>query len=154
MRAGFPGPRRGLLRRVLRLSAGAHPPPRAQPLPAAHLPRERPHWPKAVESAAQTQCQRLENSLFIVFGILEKIKCEAVTRQVSDYLSAAVYQAFRLLYSATGEKPPGGLLPGPGAVRRPGGGADGPLPGERPASCWRGATWRTAGAWPKASCLP
>ena len=55
------------------------------------------------ESAAQTQCQRLENSLSIVFGILEKIKCEAVTRQVSGYLSAAVYQAFRLLYAAQAE---------------------------------------------------
>ena len=57
------------------------------------------------ESAAQTQCQRLENSLSIVFGILEKIKCEAVTRQVSAYLSAAVYQAFRLLYSAREKNP-------------------------------------------------
>lgn len=57
------------------------------------------------ESAAQTQCQRLENSLSIVFVILEKIKCEAVTRQVSAYLSAAVYQAFRLLYSAREKNP-------------------------------------------------
>ena len=56
-------------------------------------------------SAVQTQCQRLENSLSIVFGILEKIKCEAVTRQVSGYLSAAVYQAFRLLYSAREKNP-------------------------------------------------
>ena len=56
-------------------------------------------------SAVQTQCQRLENSLSIVFGILEKIKCEAVTRQVSAYLSAAVYQAFRLLYSAREKNP-------------------------------------------------
>ena len=36
---------------------------------------------------------------------LEKIKCEAVTRQVSAYLSAAVYQAFRLLYSAREKNP-------------------------------------------------
>lgn len=42
----------------------------------------------------------LVNSLNIVFGLLKKINSESLTYHVSTYLSAAVYKAFRVLYSA------------------------------------------------------
>lgn len=42
----------------------------------------------------------LVNSLNIVFGILKKINSESLTMHISNYLSAAVYKAFRVLYTA------------------------------------------------------
>ena len=49
----------------------------------------------------------ISNSIHIVFGILKKINSKSLTRQVTVYLSCAVYNAFRLLYSANPKNPAG-----------------------------------------------
>lgn len=51
-------------------------------------------------SALEYNRRILVNSLNIVFGILKKINSESLTAHVSNYLSAAVYRAFRVLYTA------------------------------------------------------
>ena len=52
------------------------------------------------------QLRLLEDSLHIVFGILEKINSEGLSRHTCAYLSCAVYKVFRLLYGARGKNPP------------------------------------------------
>ncbi len=47
----------------------------------------------------------IANSLNIVYGALKKINCNALTGEVSAYLSLAVYKVFRLLYSANPKNP-------------------------------------------------
>lgn len=49
----------------------------------------------------------LVNSLNIVFGLLEKINSESLTKETSTYLSCAVYKTFRVLYSSNVKNPQG-----------------------------------------------
>ena len=42
----------------------------------------------------------ISNSLHIVFGILKKINSKSLTKEITLYLSGAVYNAFRMLYTA------------------------------------------------------
>ncbi len=45
------------------------------------------------------------NTLNMVFRILERIDNEALTKEISSYLSAALYCAFRMLHMANGKNP-------------------------------------------------
>lgn len=56
----------------------------------------------------------LINSINIVFGILKKINSEGVTRHIANFLYAAVYKMFRLLYSAYKKNPQETFSLGPG----------------------------------------
>ncbi len=47
------------------------------------------------------------NSLNILFSLLQECGNRPLTTEVSAYLSAAVYKAFRILYSANGRNPQG-----------------------------------------------
>jgi transcriptional regulator with XRE-family HTH domain len=49
----------------------------------------------------------IANSLNIIYGILQKYNCKALTAEVSAYLSLAVYRVFRMLYSANPKNPQG-----------------------------------------------
>lgn len=49
----------------------------------------------------------LVNSLNIVFGLLKKINSESLTREITTYLSSAVYKTFRVLYSSNPKNPQG-----------------------------------------------
>jgi transcriptional regulator with XRE-family HTH domain len=49
----------------------------------------------------------IANSLNIVYGLLQKYDCKALTSEVSAYLSLAVYRVFRMLYSANQKNPQG-----------------------------------------------
>lgn len=49
----------------------------------------------------------LVNSLYIVFGLLKKIKNDVLDQEVSSYLSASVYKTFRVLYSCNPKNPQG-----------------------------------------------
>lgn len=49
----------------------------------------------------------LANSAHIVFSLLEKIKNESLSREVTAYLYAALYKIFRDLYSADPKNPQG-----------------------------------------------
>lgn len=49
----------------------------------------------------------ISNSIHIVFGILKKINSKSLTRQVTVYLGCAVYNAFRMLYTANPKNPTG-----------------------------------------------
>ena len=52
----------------------------------------------------------LANSAHIVFSLLEKIKNESLSREVTAYLYAALYKIFRDLYSADPKNPQGGIV--------------------------------------------
>ena len=47
----------------------------------------------------------ISNSLHIVFGILKKINSKSLTKEITLYLSGAVYNAFRMLYTANPKNP-------------------------------------------------
>lgn len=47
----------------------------------------------------------ISNSLHIVFGILKKINSKSLTKEITLYLSGAVYNAFRMLYAANPKNP-------------------------------------------------
>ena len=49
----------------------------------------------------------IANSLNIIYGLLQRCNCKALTTEVSAYLSLAVYRIFRLLYSANPKNPQG-----------------------------------------------
>ena len=49
----------------------------------------------------------ISHSIHIVFGILKKINSKSLTRQITVYLSCAVYNAFRMLYTANPKNPTG-----------------------------------------------
>ena len=56
-------------------------------------------------SPVEDQRRMLVYSINIVFGILQKINSEGLTRHMSAFLSCAVYKMFRLLYGARGKNP-------------------------------------------------
>lgn len=45
------------------------------------------------------------NTLNIIFGILKKINNETLTKEMSAYISSALYRAYRILYSANSKNP-------------------------------------------------
>lgn len=45
------------------------------------------------------------NSIHIVFGILEKINSETLTKETASYLSSAIYKVFRTLHAANPKNP-------------------------------------------------
>ena len=59
------------------------------------------------ESVPNTDRKIITNSIHIVFRILEKINSKSLMRQITVYLSCAVYNVFRMLYSANGKNPKG-----------------------------------------------
>ena len=64
--------------------------------------------PEQQESDGAAYAQRvLVNSANIVFSLLEKIKNESLSREVTAYLYAALYKIFRDLYSADAKNPQG-----------------------------------------------
>lgn len=56
----------------------------------------------------------LENSIHIVFSILEKINSESLKEEMCIYLYAGVYKSFRLLYSSNPKNPMGIFSLNPG----------------------------------------
>lgn len=75
-----------------------------QDLPGRPVGRPRKH-----HALAEYHQRVLAGSIHIVFALLKKINNETLTREVSTFLSAAVYRAFRVLYSA-GPRNPQGLF--------------------------------------------
>ncbi len=73
-----------------------------QDLPGKPLGRPRKH-----HSLAEYYQRVLTGSLHIVFALLKKINNETLTRELSSFLSAAVYRVFRVLYSANPQAPQG-----------------------------------------------
>lgn len=72
----------------------------------ANLPQEEnPPSQDQPLSPVEYQRRMLVNSINIVFGILQKINSEGLTRHMSGFLSCAVYKMFRLLYGARGKNP-------------------------------------------------
>ena len=59
------------------------------------------------ESVPNTDRKIITNSIHIVFRILEKINSKSLMRQITVYLSCAVYNVFRMLYSANSKNPKG-----------------------------------------------
>lgn len=59
------------------------------------------------EAAPNVDRKIISNSIHIVFAILKKINSKSLTRQITMYLSHAVYNAFRLLYTANPKNPKG-----------------------------------------------
>lgn len=49
----------------------------------------------------------IANSLNIIYGILQKCSCKALTSEISAYLSLCIYKVFRLLYSGNPKNPQG-----------------------------------------------
>lgn len=49
----------------------------------------------------------IANSLNVIFGILQKCSCKALTAEISSYLSLCIYKVFRLLYSGNPKNPQG-----------------------------------------------
>lgn len=49
----------------------------------------------------------IANSLNIIYGILQKCNCKALTNEVSAYLNLSVYKVFRMLYSVNSKNPQG-----------------------------------------------
>ena len=77
-----------------------------------HRQGEKLHVPEGddgdlLEAVPNVDRKIISNSIHIVFGILKKINSKSLTRQVTVYLSCAVYNAFRLLYSANPKSPAG-----------------------------------------------
>lgn len=77
-----------------------------------HRQGEKLHVPETDEVSMQESIPNVDrkiisNSIHIVFGILKKINSKSLTRQVTVYLSCAVYNAFRMLYSANAKNPKG-----------------------------------------------
>ena len=74
-----------------------------------HRQGEKLHVPEGDPLEAMPNVDRkiISNSIHIVFGILKKINSKSLTRQVTVYLSCAVYNAFRLLYTANPKNPAG-----------------------------------------------
>ena len=67
-----------------------------------HRQGEKLHVPEGddgdlLEAVPNVDRKIISNSIHIVFGILKKINSKSLTRQVTVYLSCAVYNAFRLL---------------------------------------------------------
>ena len=81
----------------------------------ANLPQEEnPPSQDQPVSPVEDQRRMLVNSINIVFGILQKINSEGLTRHMSAFLSCAVYKMFRLLYSAYKKNPQETFSLGPG----------------------------------------
>ena len=59
------------------------------------------------ENAQESVWRVFGNSAHIVFSLLEKIKNESLSREVTAYLCAALYRVFRDLYSADPKNPQG-----------------------------------------------
>ncbi len=76
-----------------------------------HRQGEKLHVPEEDDDLQETvpnvDRKIIANSIHIVFGILKKINSKSLTRQVTVYLSCAVYNAFRMLYSANPKNPDG-----------------------------------------------
>lgn len=70
-----------------------------------HLPET--DDPGSNEEAPSSDRKIIANSLHIVFGILKKINSKSLSRQITIYLSCAVYNAFRILYCANAKNPNG-----------------------------------------------
>lgn len=68
--------------------------------------RREMYKPERTRKSADSLTSQLQNSItgsvYIVFAILKKINSQSLTKQVGRYLQAAVYSAFRTLYSAKG----------------------------------------------------
>ncbi len=68
--------------------------------------RREMYKPERARKSADSMTAQLQNSItgsvYIVFAILKKINSQSLTKQVGKYLEAAVYNAFRVLYSAKG----------------------------------------------------
>ena len=47
----------------------------------------------------------VQNSVNVVFDLLQRCNCKGLTTEVSAYLSLAVYNVFRMLYTANGKNP-------------------------------------------------
>lgn len=62
---------------------------------------------KSDQSLIEYNRRILVNSINIVFAILKKINSEPLTSHLSNYLSAAVYKVFRVLYSSNPKNPQG-----------------------------------------------
>lgn len=73
-----------------------------QELPGRPVGRPRKH-----NHLAEYHQRVLSSSLHIVFSLLKKINNETLIKELSDYLAAAVYRAFRVLYSANPQNPQG-----------------------------------------------
>lgn len=71
-------------------------------LPGRPVGRPRKHY-----NLAEYHQRVLTGSLHIVFALLKKINNEALTKELATFLSAAVYRAFRVLYSANSRNPQG-----------------------------------------------
>ena len=71
-------------------------------LPGRPVGRPRKH-----HGLAEYHQRLLTCSLHIVFALLKKINNESLTRELSGFLSAAVYRAFRVLYSSNPQNPQG-----------------------------------------------
>ncbi len=69
------------------------------------LPGDTPKSKQTAVSKTEYQRRILSNSLNIVFGLLKKINSESLTEEMSTYLSAAIYKAFRVLYSSNPKNP-------------------------------------------------
>lgn len=77
-----------------------------------HRQGEKLHVPETEDSDQHEAVPNVDrkiisNSIHIVFAILKKINSKSLTRQITVYLSCAVYNAFRLLYSANTKNPKG-----------------------------------------------
>lgn len=77
-----------------------------------HRQGEKLHVPEADDAGAHEAVPNVDrkiisNSIHIVFAILKKINSKSLTRQVTVYLSCAVYNAFRMLYCANTKNPKG-----------------------------------------------
>ena len=82
-----------------------------------HRQGEKLHVPESEDSstaASNVDRKIISNSLHIVFAILKKINSKSLTRQVTVYLSCAVYNAFRMLYCANAKNPQGLFKTGSG----------------------------------------
>ena len=77
-----------------------------------HRQGEKLHVPETDDSDTREAVPNVDrkiisNSIHIVFGILKKINSKSLTRQITVYLSGAVYNAFRMLYCANAKNPKG-----------------------------------------------
>lgn len=71
------------------------------------LPSDNGRAKKGDRSITEYNRRILTNSLNIVFGLLKKINSESLTREMTAYLSSAVYKTFRVLYSSNQKNPQG-----------------------------------------------
>lgn len=77
-----------------------------------HRQGEKLHVPETEDGSVHDTVPNVDrkiisNSIHIVFAILKKINSKSLTRQVTVYLSCAVYNAFRMLYCANAKNPQG-----------------------------------------------